>query len=194
MQVADHPVIDMIVKLRALLEKCRPIDSKLKYQIDKLVARPVGEAAAAAADSALAHRPRPGALVDEESDGEDDTAAGAGDVYVAPRLGAQRYDDGKAAHKAERKSAAAKNRAMRSSLLHEMQRELSEAPEELKAEEDRDRRGKVARIMKKAEERQNYEEENFVRLALTKQDKKDANTTQARPAENSRLGLCSARS
>jgi len=35
--VKDHPVIDQLVKLRVLLEKVRPLDQKLKYQIEKLL-------------------------------------------------------------------------------------------------------------------------------------------------------------
>lgn len=36
-QVKDHPVIDQLVKLRTIIEKLKPIDQKLKYQIDKLL-------------------------------------------------------------------------------------------------------------------------------------------------------------
>jgi len=35
--VKDHPVIGELVKLRVFLEKIRPLDQKLKYQIDKLL-------------------------------------------------------------------------------------------------------------------------------------------------------------
>ncbi|KAG2382238.1 hypothetical protein C9374_005440 [Naegleria lovaniensis] len=35
--VKDHPVIDQLVELRLLLEKIKPIDERMKYQIDKLV-------------------------------------------------------------------------------------------------------------------------------------------------------------
>ncbi len=35
--VAAHPVIDQMVAIRVVLEKIRPIDKRLKYQIDKLL-------------------------------------------------------------------------------------------------------------------------------------------------------------
>jgi hypothetical protein len=35
--VRDHPVILQLVKTRTLLEKLRPLDKKLGYQIDKLL-------------------------------------------------------------------------------------------------------------------------------------------------------------
>ena len=36
-RVSDHPVVAQLVEQRALLEKLRPLETKLKYQIDKLV-------------------------------------------------------------------------------------------------------------------------------------------------------------
>ena len=33
----DHPVVSHLVKLRVTMEKLRPLDAKLKYQIDKLL-------------------------------------------------------------------------------------------------------------------------------------------------------------
>ena len=35
--VRDHPVIARLLELRAYLEKIRPIDKKLQYQMDKLL-------------------------------------------------------------------------------------------------------------------------------------------------------------
>lgn len=36
--VADHPVIGRLVEIRAFLDKARPIDKRLRYQMDKLLA------------------------------------------------------------------------------------------------------------------------------------------------------------
>jgi hypothetical protein len=35
--VKDHPVIDEFIRIRTLLEKLKPIDAKLKNQVDKLI-------------------------------------------------------------------------------------------------------------------------------------------------------------
>jgi hypothetical protein len=35
--VKEHPVMQSLLRIRTLLEKLRPLDKKLKYQIDKLV-------------------------------------------------------------------------------------------------------------------------------------------------------------
>jgi hypothetical protein len=36
-RVKDHPVISQLLRIRILLEKLRPLDQKLRYQIDKLL-------------------------------------------------------------------------------------------------------------------------------------------------------------
>ena len=36
--VQDHPVIGRLVQIRAYLDKIRPLDKRLSYQLDKLVA------------------------------------------------------------------------------------------------------------------------------------------------------------
>ncbi|PNH10325.1 Neuroguidin [Tetrabaena socialis] len=114
--VRDHPVIGRLVELRAYLEKVRPIDKQLSYQIDKLL-RAASMAAAAEAPGgsgrdadgaagpgpgsaaaglqdgdALQYGPRPDALVPKNRGAA--AAAGGGDaggddgggVYRAPRM------------------------------------------------------------------------------------------------------------
>ncbi|KAL4853965.1 Neuroguidin [Chlorella vulgaris] len=85
--VHAHPVINRLVEIRSYLEKLRPIDKKLQYQIEKLLkaaaaiqagggggeaaaAADGGEAAAALAgggDDPLRYGPRPDALVAKQS-------------------------------------------------------------------------------------------------------------------------------
>lgn len=36
-KLEGHPVVESLVELRVVLEKMKPIESKLKYQIDKLI-------------------------------------------------------------------------------------------------------------------------------------------------------------
>lgn len=35
--VKDHPVVERLVEIRSYLEKLRPIDKKMQYQLDKLI-------------------------------------------------------------------------------------------------------------------------------------------------------------
>jgi U3 small nucleolar ribonucleoprotein protein LCP5 len=36
-QVESHPVVQSLIELRVMLEKMKPVEQKLKYQIDKVV-------------------------------------------------------------------------------------------------------------------------------------------------------------
>jgi U3 small nucleolar RNA-associated protein 3 len=58
-RVADHPVIAALVEQRALLEKLRPMEVRLKYQIDRLVQAATTGVAAGGPSLArvLGHRP-----------------------------------------------------------------------------------------------------------------------------------------
>jgi U3 small nucleolar RNA-associated protein 3 len=102
--VKDHPVVLRLVELRMYLEKIRPIDKKMAYQIDKLLVaatkaqtdpQAAEEAAATAAARAsgagarsdrhaLSFKPNPAALVRRSSG--DAIAGGDGGVYRAPRI------------------------------------------------------------------------------------------------------------
>jgi U3 small nucleolar ribonucleoprotein protein LCP5 len=60
--IADHPATWQLLELRTLLEKLRPLDSKLKYQTDKLLRLATTGASAPESDP-LSFRPNPDALV-----------------------------------------------------------------------------------------------------------------------------------
>jgi Sas10/Utp3/C1D family len=60
--IAEHPATWQLLELRTLLEKLRPLDSKLKYQTDKLLRLATTGAAAPESDP-LSFRPNPEALV-----------------------------------------------------------------------------------------------------------------------------------
>ena len=132
-RVADHPVIAQLIEQRALLEKIKPLEVKLKYQIDKLVR--AATTGVAAQDSL---RPNPSRLVgpreDEEGDGEDsDTAQANSDGLFRPsRVAPMPYDlDAGGRGKAARQEERLRERAARSRLLRDLHEEFTDVPEEI---------------------------------------------------------------
>lgn len=101
-RIDGDPSIDRLVEIRTVLEKIRPIDHKLKYQIDKLVKTAVtGDGGTDDPDNFKAN---PDALVpkidgeDEETDSEDEddgekpkNANKKSGIYVPPKLAAVHY-------------------------------------------------------------------------------------------------------
>jgi|TARA_B110000977_G_scaffold194188_1_gene270389 U3 small nucleolar RNA-associated protein 3 len=72
--VKDHPVVLRLVEIRAYLEKLRPIDRKLKYQVDKLLKMAEGKQqntndGSDEDDDPTKHKPNPDALVGAGGDG-----------------------------------------------------------------------------------------------------------------------------
>ncbi|KAG1079876.1 hypothetical protein G6F42_023567 [Rhizopus arrhizus] len=84
-QLENNPVVESLVQLRVILDKMKPIEAKLKYQIDKLVRAAVVEntqkneekkadvstSEAVAADP-LAFKPNPLNLLNKDNDDEDE--------------------------------------------------------------------------------------------------------------------------
>jgi len=67
-QVKEHPVIDSLVRTRAIIDKLRPLDKKLKYQVDKLVKLATLGKSEGTEDNidALKFKPNPKALLGAE--------------------------------------------------------------------------------------------------------------------------------
>lgn len=141
--VKDHPVIARLVEIRAYLEKVRPVDKRLHYQIEKLLAAAqragvsdeFGDIAVdtvgapGAAGDAAGHGPRPDALLVSDQR----AVEGEGGAYRPPRINPismdMEEDRARDAGKERRRAAATARRAARSSLVQELAAELTDAPE-----------------------------------------------------------------
>lgn len=188
--VKDHPVIGQLLELRAALEKMRPLDAKLKYQLDRLLQ--LAAAAPVEADEANGHtdplsfRPNPDALVgktggggylEEEEEGEEEGRNGSkGGVYRPPRVAAVPYEegeDGGRKKKGKEEAAARKNleKLRRSELLQTLTEQFSDKPE-LVAERGNMRTAAQQKVEDAEEERRRFEEDRFIRLVTSKKDKK----------------------
>ncbi|PRW45524.1 Something about silencing 10 [Chlorella sorokiniana] len=196
--VQSHPVIQRLVEIRAYLEKIRPIDKKLQYQIEKLLkaaaatAGAAGGAADGAADGgeaaaalgggdALAFGPRPDALVSKRGGaaaaaGGEEEGGAAGGVYRPPRLNpvSMELDEkaGELSARERRQLVQAQRRAQRSGFVQELAAELAGAPEEQRMAAAGLDTAAALRERQRLAAREDVEEELFIRVPMSKEERK----------------------
>ncbi|KAM5239684.1 neuroguidin isoform 4-T5 [Hipposideros larvatus] len=174
-----HAAVLRLVEIRTVLEKLRPLDQKLKYQIDKLVKTAV--TGSLGENDPLRFKPHPSNMMskltsedEEEVEAEEGqpgasgkkSANGAVKKYVPPRLVPVHYDETEAEREKKRLERA-KRRALSSSVIRELKEQYSDAPEEI-----RDARNPhVTRQSQEDQHRINYEESMMVRLSVSKREK-----------------------
>lgn len=172
--IVDDKAIDRMVEIRTVLEKMRPIDKKLKYQIDKVIKTAV--TGASESSNPLRYKANPDNLVSKLDDGGSDSGSDDDNsdednknktkIYVPPKL-APAHFDGDEKDKQEKAIENAKKRALSSSMIRELRQEYQEGPDEIRESRDLHR----FKEDKKAKEREEYEEEHFVRLSVSKKEK-----------------------
>ncbi|KAI0219446.1 Neuroguidin-A [Lamellibrachia satsuma] len=176
--IKGEPSIDRLVEIRTVLEKMRPIDQKLKYQIDKLIKTAttgtVGE------DDPLRFKANPGNLASklegEEEESGESGAEGEGKtettkVYKPPKLAAMHYEgDDTQKERQERQMERTRKRALSSSIMQDLRQEYDDGPEEMRDDADLHR----ARIDRAGKERTTYEEKYFMRMSVAKKEKNEA--------------------
>ncbi|XP_060520956.1 neuroguidin [Cylas formicarius] len=171
-QIENDPCIDRLVEIRTVLEKIKPIDQKLKYQIDKLVKTAV---TGTRSDDPSLFKANPDNLLgkdaDDSSESEDETPSkeekGKVGVYQPPKLSAVHYT-GDESIQEKNKRLQEKNRRhhLSNSIMQDLREEYLDAPIEVS-------QGSRAQqiLSKEQREIQEYEEEYFTRLPVTKSDK-----------------------
>lgn len=175
-KIDGDPCIDRLVEIRTVLEKIRPIEHKLKYQIDKLVKTAVG--GAANADDPTNFKPHPERLIAGEADSEEDESesdseaegahsgktAGAAKEgkYVPPKLSAVHYDEPNTKKSQER----ARKQQLSQAIMQDLREEYLDTPTEVA------HASRAQQVLnKQQQERQRYEEEYMTRLPVTKAEK-----------------------
>ncbi|KAI4490151.1 hypothetical protein M0804_004333 [Polistes exclamans] len=179
-RIEGDPSIDRLIEIRTVLEKIRPIDNKLKYQIDKLVKTAV--TGTTNSNDPTNFKADPDAIIakidsfDEESDsdqeGDEDGFKSSqirkSNIYVPPKLAAVHYDgDETAAEKMRKAGERARRRAVSGAVLRELKEEYLDAPIE-------DAQGlieKQASLGRENKRKIEYEENYMTRLPVTKQEK-----------------------
>ncbi|XP_077233946.1 sas10/Utp3/C1D family [Tasmannia lanceolata] len=194
--VQGHPVVRSLVELRLFLEKIRPIDKKLQYQVQKLT-RVAGNAsekvdsyekeASASRDTEdlLRYKPNPEMLASKlDQAGQDDDG-----VYRPPRFAPTTMDEDKMSKQeklALRKEKETLRQAKQSAYVKELMDDIEGRPEEVReiiGSESKELR----RYRQKMEERARQEEELFTRAPMSKTDKKKEK--HLRKSRNGLLGL-----
>ncbi|XP_064640974.1 neuroguidin-like [Lineus longissimus] len=164
--------IERLVEIRTVLEKMRPIDRKLKYQIDKVIKTAV--TGALDNDNPLRFKANPENMVskfgeeENESGSDDDEGTSKSKKYVPPKLASVYYDgDVTQKDRDEMRLAKAQKKALSASIMEDLRNEYHHGPEEVANSaivHSRKRKNDM-------EHQQNYEEDNFIRLSMTKQEK-----------------------
>ncbi|KAF8935898.1 hypothetical protein BGZ52_012612 [Haplosporangium bisporale] len=173
--IQDHPAIHSLIEERTILEKMKPVEQKLKYQIDKLVRAAVvgqqeGEAqmTAGGADP-LAFKPNPKNLDNEEDENEDNEDGTKTGLYKAPRVAPVHFEeDSSAVAKKLKYQARLQARAAKSRVMKDLVNEFDDRPEEMSLTNDGVHFGMG--MDDKQREREQYEEENFTRTMLSKKE------------------------
>jgi len=163
-QVKDHPVIDQLVKVRVTLDKMKPLEMKLKHQIEKLV-RAAHLGVTLPDDDPLRFKPNPHAMMEVDIDPEQANVDG---IYKPPRILAQELEDERAEVKKQEKRKRQSRRALDSEMAKFIQEEYGDKPYETGE-------GVSTKVFEEDEEerlRREYEEESFHRLPVTRKDRR----------------------
>ncbi|XP_057285544.1 LOW QUALITY PROTEIN: neuroguidin-like, partial [Pezoporus wallicus] len=154
------PALPRLLETRVVLEKLRPIEHRLKYQVEKLLRAAM--TGAPGAEHPLAFHPEPSNLAEEpEAAPLKAPGLGGGRRYVPPHIIPVQYDS---VGREQRAQEAAQRRALSSSVLRELRDELSDAPRSCGAAGgggERPHRGDV--------ERTRLEESLLLRLSESRQ-------------------------
>lgn len=182
-QVDGHPVVQRLVWIRTFIEKLRPVDQRLQYQIGKLLEvadakAPGGLAANAACATEQTAPMRPGALAttveDEEDEGDEDERGAehqtADDgVYRPPKVSQVEYtgEHVSVQEKVERDFERKKARLDRSEFMRTLRTEFTDAPTEVHGQIKNDRADKAARLLREHTE---IEEDRMQRIRQSKKE------------------------
>ncbi|XP_038896890.1 neuroguidin [Benincasa hispida] len=179
--IEGHPVVRSLVEMRLFLEKIRPIDKKLEYQIQKLTKVSVvskenafmdekDSATPQAMDDRLKYRPNPDMLVSKA----EGTAEDGDGIYRPPKFAPTSMEEDKKSRKERnslRRDLETLRRARQNDYMRELMDDMAGKPEEIKETVGLENR-EVARYVARMEERDRREEELFTRAPLTKMEKK----------------------
>ena len=168
--------VERLCSLRTIMEKIRPIEHKLKYQIDKCVS--VAETGHIDKNDPARFKANPDQLAskladdddvdDSEEDDEEDVDNKESKKYVAPKNVPTYFVGDKSKEEMESEMMAKKKKsALSHTMMRELKQQLYDAPEEVSHEAD----VKKAKHIAEEREKELYEEDNFIRLPISKSER-----------------------
>jgi len=179
--ILDDQAIERIVENRTVMEKMRPMEKKIKYQMDKFIrladSSTDENASAAAANDPLHFKPNLQSLVGDEDDEDEDTddeeagqdATKKDKKYVVPKHVPTLPDDELTRQELESEATQkAKKKTLSKSIMDDLKRQYMDNPEEEFNHADQMKAKHIAEMR----ERTRYEEDNYMRLPeLSKKEK-----------------------
>lgn len=185
--IQGHPLVHSLLETRLFLEKIRPIDKKLNYQIKKLTnltngnpipMEDVDPKKPVASDDSLKLRPNPDMLIDKVAPEDDDG------LYRPPKIAPTSMKKSKEERNVSRKEKQALRQSQQNEYARDLINDLEGRPQEVREVIGTEDDSEVRRYKAKMEERARREEELFTRAPLTSMEKK-----KLKQMRNSRNGL-----
>jgi U3 small nucleolar ribonucleoprotein protein LCP5 len=163
----DQELISNLIEHRLVMEKIKPLEIKIKYQIEKLIKSAVLQSDVPMVEEEeeevdpLLFKPNPKSLQPQESVSIEES-----NVYKPPRVASMPY--------IEKNVKFDKNKALRSRILTDLKDQYDDRPEEFSAGGtgygNKDTNATKEDVT--WNEREAFEEENFMRLNMTREDKR----------------------
>eukprot|EP00029_Vermamoeba_vermiformis_P002403 TRINITY_DN12776_c0_g1_i1.p1 TRINITY_DN12776_c0_g1~~TRINITY_DN12776_c0_g1_i1.p1 ORF type:complete len:315 (+),score=64.25 TRINITY_DN12776_c0_g1_i1:34-978(+) len=171
-QFEGHEVIDNLVSIRTLIEKMRPLDQKLSYQINKLLKMATLGDVNVAVDAKLKYRPQIDDLAEDEN-GDEENGDDKDKKYVAPKISAMRYEDER--EKRQRQRALEKNgsKIKNSAMASYIRETFGQEPETESTTGVAATTASKKQFLNALQEREKFEEDHMMRLQLTKAERKN---------------------
>ncbi|KAG1714059.1 Neuroguidin [Nymphon striatum] len=206
--IANSPTVERLVEIKVVLEKMRPIDHKLKYQIDKLLK--IVASGTIDINDPLQFKANPDGLMNklegdlsssEDEKGNRKYRLDSQKAYMPPKLAAmhygisiflvqmlmmiswknsskretvsltlQQYNGDENENKQKKHLENARKKVLSSSIMEDLRREYDEGPEEITEVVNVQKES----LKKNQKHKIHYEEDNFVRLSVSKKDRNAA--------------------
>ncbi|KAK4745087.1 hypothetical protein SAY87_011399 [Trapa incisa] len=180
LSIEGHPVVRSLIEIRLFLEKIRPIDKKLQYQIQKLTrvadvsqGNGVNEEevdASKKSEDLLKYRPNPDMLVSKMDVNPEDNDG----VYRPPKFAPALMEEDKMSRQernALRKEKETLRQARQSTYMRDLMNDIDGRPEEIREVIGAESR-ELVKYRAQMEDRARREEELFIRAPITKKEKR----------------------